>query len=56
MAERLDALVPDERGIAFLCECGCKRTVGVSLGDYRVGGAWIDGHKPAKHVNLWVVR
>ena len=46
MARKLDALVPDEQPIGFLCECGCLAIVEVTLADYEAGGAWLQDHRP----------
>ena len=46
MAKKLDALVPDEQPIGFLCECGCLAIVEVTLDDYEAAGAWLKEHQP----------
>lgn len=39
----------DGHEYGFLCECGCEETVQLNLADYELqGGAWLDGHRPAR--------
>jgi hypothetical protein len=44
VAEMLPGATEHEYG--FTCECGCGKTVLLSLATFVEGGAWIAGHKP----------
>jgi hypothetical protein len=39
----------DDSPIEFLCECGCREQVVMTVEDYdSAGGAWLEGHSPPR--------
>lgn len=45
LARSLDTVKDGPLG--FFCECGCWEIVAVTVEEYRLSGAWADGHAPA---------